>query len=368
MGIDGLRKFLREKNPAIFKTVHLSNYRYKKIAVDANLYMYKFYTGHKDDPKDTQETGTKSKKWIQRFIELVSCLRENDIHPLFVFDNPQVGKEKTKVRERRQKQKEDSIEKVVILQAAMEKYHGTGEIDKVLIDFQEKKKIVSTSLLKRTTSFNEIEVQSAINSLQNQIPHFDPEDYDLVKSLLSLLGVSYVQAPEEAEKLLADLCLQKKVETALTDDSDIVVYGTPVSIYDIDVFRSTAIQVEYADILEALEFTPAQFTDFCIMCGCDPNDHQNIPKYGPKKSYNLLKDFIDIETIRDECKLDVSPLEHEMCRAYFTNHKKIKIDIPYCSIPDFEELEKFMQEYGLKHNVDRLRKNTICKVETEEDE
>lgn len=366
MGIKDLRRFLRDKNDAIFKTVHLSNYRYKKIAVDTNLYMYKFYSGHKEDSKEA-ELGTKSKKWLQRFIELVSCLRENDIHPLFVFDNPQAGKEKTKVRERRQKQKEDSIEKIVSLQVAMEKYHSTGEIDTILIEFQEKRKIVSTSLLKKSSTFNEIEVQSAINTLRNQIIHFEPEDYDLVKSLLSLLGVSYVQAPEEAEKLLADLCLQKKVDTVLTDDSDIVVYGTPVSLSDIDVFRSTVTQVEYADILETLEFTPQQFTDFCIMCGCDPNDQQRVRGYGPIKSYKLLKAFTDIETIRDECKLDVSPLEHEMCRAYFTQHKKIKIEIPYCSIPDFDELEKFMEEYELKYNLERLRKNTICEVTTEED-
>lgn len=359
MGIKDLNKFLREKNEAIFQTIHLSTYRYKKIAVDANLYMYKFGGRH----------GTETKLWLQSFIELISCLRENDIHPIFVFDNPEVIKQKAKVREKRQKLKDESIEKLVILQEAMERCNSTGEIDTILLEFQERKKIPSTSLLRPgRINFNEREVQNAIDMMKKQIIHFDPEDYKLVKDLFTLLGIPFVQAPEEGEKLMADLCLQKKVETVLTDDSDIVVYGTPTSLSNIDVFRSTVTSINYTDILEVLEFTPSQFTDFCIMCGCDPNDQTRIRGYGPAKSYKLLKSFENIETIRDECKLDVSALEHEMCRDYFTEHKKVKIEIPYCSIPNFAVLKEFMDEFGLKYSLDRLKKNTIAAVETEEEE
>ena len=41
MGIKNLHSFLRSKCPEIYETVHLSEFSYRKIAIDISLYMFK---------------------------------------------------------------------------------------------------------------------------------------------------------------------------------------------------------------------------------------------------------------------------------------------------------------------------------------
>ena len=74
MGIKNLHSFLRSKCPEIYKTMHLSEYAYKKIAIDISLYMFKYKTIFGD-------------KWLDAFLKLVACLRKNEIHCVFIYDN-----------------------------------------------------------------------------------------------------------------------------------------------------------------------------------------------------------------------------------------------------------------------------------------
>jgi 5'-3' exonuclease len=50
------------------------------------------------------------------------------------------------------------------------------------------------------------------------------------------------------------------------------------------------------------------------MCGCDFN--QNIPKIGPKRSYDLIKEFEDIDAL--PIQYDIQVLEHIKCREIFS--------------------------------------------------
>ena len=74
MGIKNLHKFLRKHCPEVYTSVHLSNYAFKKVAIDISLYMFKYKTVFGDS-------------WLQAFVNLVACLRKNEIHCLFVYDN-----------------------------------------------------------------------------------------------------------------------------------------------------------------------------------------------------------------------------------------------------------------------------------------
>jgi len=59
MGIKSLHKFLRNKCPEIYKTIHLSELAYKKVAVDVSLFMFKYKAISGD-------------KWLHSFINLMS--------------------------------------------------------------------------------------------------------------------------------------------------------------------------------------------------------------------------------------------------------------------------------------------------------
>ena len=64
--------------------------------------------------------------------------------------------------------------------------------------------------------------------------------------------------------------------------------------------------------------TQPEFIDFCIACGCDYN--QNIPKVGPVKVHELIRDHRSIDRFPGFYKklpLDTSILKHERCRELF---------------------------------------------------
>ena len=74
MGIKSLNKFLRKNCINIFEEIHISEYAYKKVAIDISLYLYKF----KRSCGDT---------WLSVFLNLICCLRKNEIHCVFIYDN-----------------------------------------------------------------------------------------------------------------------------------------------------------------------------------------------------------------------------------------------------------------------------------------
>ena len=73
MGIKNLNKFLKNKCPEIFSTIHLSNFAYKKIVIDVSLYLHKY-------------KAVCGENWLSAFVNLIISLRRNNIHICFIFD------------------------------------------------------------------------------------------------------------------------------------------------------------------------------------------------------------------------------------------------------------------------------------------
>ena len=124
MGINNLHPFLRKNCPDIYETIHLSEYAFKKVAIDTSLYLCKFKAICGD-------------RWLSAFVNLVSCLRRNEIHCVFVYDTgcvPEKEGERTERRVQQQKNKD----KVSELDDAYRVYELTGEIPNVLVDLHTK--------------------------------------------------------------------------------------------------------------------------------------------------------------------------------------------------------------------------------------
>jgi hypothetical protein len=121
MGIANLNNFLRKHCPHVFKEIHLSEFAFKKLAIDTSLFLCKFKAIYQE-------------KWLSAFVRLVSCLRRNEIHCVFIYDfgsPPEKAEEKAE----RRRQQEKIKEKVALLQDACEKYESTGTIEPVLQEF-----------------------------------------------------------------------------------------------------------------------------------------------------------------------------------------------------------------------------------------
>ena len=53
----------------------MNDMKYKKIAVDTSLYIYKYKV-------------IAGEHWIDSFIKLICCLRKFDVHPIFYIWTP----------------------------------------------------------------------------------------------------------------------------------------------------------------------------------------------------------------------------------------------------------------------------------------
>lgn len=337
MGIHDLNKFLRSQCPSIFEEIHISEYSYKKVAIDTSLYMCKFKVLYGDE-------------WLSAFLNLVACLRKQNVHCVFIYDSGSPY-EKAEERQKRACQRVKNQEKVSELENAVKMYHETKEIQPLLIDFYNKRTKTNKPLLLLTNSttqqINMVFVEQEVAKMRSYILNISPEDYEMTKKLFEIIKVPYYNAPLEAETMCSDLCKRGLVDGVLSEDTDVLAYASNMFITKINTYNGTAIRIDYDDMLKELEFTSDQFLDFCIMCGTDYN--KNIFNIGPKKAYLLLKKYESIEGISENTDLDVSVLNHVRVRELFREYEQFDIDkIPYCGIPNLKKLFKFIVNHNIK--------------------
>ena len=269
MGIHNLNKFLRNNCPEIFEEIHLSEYAYKKIAIDIAIYLCKFKTICGD-------------RWLSAFINLIACLRKNEIHCVMIYDGGAPPDKDDERKDRAEKRAKQEL-KVYKLEEALEKYHLTNEIDPILTElFNRRKKMVKNRrLLKQTDNgVNMRFVEDAIVKMRSQILVLEPKDYEVTKQLFDILKVPWFVAPLEAETTCADLCKRGLVVAALSEDTDVLAYACPVFLSKINTSTSTCVRINYDKLLELLEIKSHTFLDLCIMCGTDYN--KNIFRVGPE--------------------------------------------------------------------------------------
>lgn len=346
MGIKNLNKFLRNNCPEIYEEIHISEYSFKKVAIDISLYLCKFKTICGD-------------RWLSAFINLIACLRKNEVHCVFIYDTG-APPEKEAERKERAAQRAKLEEKVYKLEEAMEKFHLSGEIDQILIDLYKRrtKKSGPPRLMKR--KIDEIDmgfVEGAVTKMRGQILDIKPEDFQKTKELFDILKVPYFNAPLEAETTCADLCKRGLVDSVLSEDTDVMAYAAPVFLSKINTTNGTCTRIKYPDILEQLELKSEEFLDLCIMCGCDYN--KNIFRVGPEKAYKYIQKYSSIEGVAANTKLDVSILNHVRGRELFRDYEKVAYKIKYCGIPDFQKLEEFIFKNNIRCSVEGLKKSFV---------
>ena len=353
MGLKNFNSFLRATCPDVFEEIHISEYCYQRVAIDISLYLNKYKAIAGD-------------AWLTAFVNLVTCLRRNELHCVFIFDGKSPP-EKSDEKAKRRKGRETMEKQLYVLEEALESYHNTGEIAQCIIDLHAKRRS-PTRLLKPNSSGIDMRwVERKIDQRRKQLYQINPEDYEKVKELFRILKVPFYTAPAEAEKFCAKLCLDKKVCAVLSEDTDVMAYGTPVFLTKIDTSRDTCVRIRYDYLLERLGLTPAQFLDFCIMCGTDYNN--NIPKVGSKTAYKRIKLHGSIEGIEKETVFDVSVLNHIRVRQLFSEFEEYDISaIPFCATPNFDKLEKFVTENNIRLRIDRLKEHFAPKIVFIEDD
>jgi flap endonuclease-1 len=149
---------------------------------------------------------------------------------------------------------------------------------------------------------------------------------DDAKRVLQLLGLPYIQAPQEAEAQAAHMAMKGDVWAANSRDCDSVLFGTPrlvryVTISGQEFLPSKGLSrplipelIELQRLLDSLKITREQLIDLAILVGTDFN--QGIKGVGPKTALKLIREFGRAEDLPQNYR-DLLPVNLIQLRDFF---------------------------------------------------
>jgi len=231
MGIKYLNRFLQSNCKNSIKKITLMQLSNKKIVIDTSIYMYKFLTDG---------------ALLENMYLLIILLRKYNIAPLFVFDG-KPPKEKNQLLQQRKENK----------RIAENKYK---ELEENITICSEKDKQKLT-----------IEM----NNLKKDFVRLNHKDIQDVKELIQSMGVSYIEAPGEADILCAKIVNKNLAYACLSEDMDMFVYGCKRVLRYLSLINSTIIFYDLKEILVELNIPFNDFKNICIISGTDYNIENN---------------------------------------------------------------------------------------------
>lgn len=249
MGIKNLLKFL-DTFPDLIEEKNISEFTGKKIAIDISILLYQVVISVRNSGADlTNKQGKITSHVLGLFNKTIKLLTKGII-PVYVFDGkpPDIKK---KVLDMRKNVRKKAEEKMV---------NAVSQEDKI-------------KYFKRSVIITR-------------------DQLDDCRNLLDCMGVPYVNAPQEADSQCAWLAKNGYVDAVLTEDMDILTFGSPFIIRNLTSFKKKPIEISLERIKTKFGWTQDDFIKFCILLGCDYTD--NITDYNYEdifKVYQLEKDI-----------------------------------------------------------------------------
>ncbi|XP_075704743.1 flap endonuclease 1-like, partial [Rhinoderma darwinii] len=185
-----------------------------------------------------------------------------------------------------------------------------------------------------------------------------------LKTLLTYLGVPFVQAPSEAEATCAHLVVKELAWGAVTEDMDALPFNCPRLIRNLKAKKKTKAQ-EYnlPEILKRLHLSREQFVDLCILLGCDYTG--KIRHVGKKKALTLIQQNQNMEGILQVIKPKdriPSDFDYITARRLFLSPDVADVhheDLKWAK-PDDEKILQFLSRE--KHIKEHRVRNTLQKL------
>jgi exonuclease-1 len=131
------------------------------------------------------------------------------------------------------------------------------------------------------------------------------------------MGIPFLIAPYEADAQLAFLVRNGFADCVLTEDSDLLPYGCPLTLLKL-AKDMTVDAIQLQDCLNEMQLTHEQFISVCVFSGCDYCSH--IRMMGVKTAQKMIQQYkqpeIVIRAARENRKFTVPPgYEREFARA-----------------------------------------------------
>lgn len=260
------RKYVRDKLPYLFLQCGLADLKGKTFAIDFNNIMYKTFSDPYSESIDYDTLEINYEKlwllWVDRIVDFILTLLENEILPIAVFDG-NVGAHKFERVRRSDKSNKIKDEMMQLQPYLYNQSYRSRYID----------------LMKRSY----------------KLPR---ESYNYIPSLLEALGVPVLHANGEAETLCCLLQKHGIVDGVWSEDFDNIAYGCTLLVFGF-MKGGRGRVLEWMDaraVFAAMNMTHQQFVEWYILCGCDYNE-DTLNLVGPAKAFEWIHAYGYIENI-----------------------------------------------------------------------
>ncbi len=310
MGLTDLRELLQKKIVTFDELATRG-----RVAIDAFNTLYQFLSIIRlpDGTQLIDSRGRVTSHVSGLFYRTLNFL-EKGVKPVFVFDGePPEFKKRTRLeREERKQQAEEELKRA----------REEGRLEE------------AASIAQRTARLTS-------------------EMVDESKTLLSLMGVPFIQAPSEGEAQCAALAEKKLCYAAASQDYDALLFGAPRLVRNLAIagkrklpYRKQFVNVEPEEIvldenLHALGLTRKKLAWIALLCGTDFNE--GVRGIGPKKALKLVREHDSLKKVLAAVKVEADWSEVE---EFFLNPpvKAVKESELAFKPPERDKLVNFMLE------------------------
>jgi 5'-3' exonuclease len=373
MGIKDLYKVIKEAAPGYLVEYHYSELSGLRIAVDISIFLYRHI-----------RTAGKP-NWTNLFVLFLTGFKKYGIKMVCIFDGPNPPPEKNREQGRRREEVKRGIDRmnrcIQIRNDLQDNYIPfCKDIKQKLVN--ECKTLISPQKGRPdTTNYYDIsDIVDALNSkiekLEKQTIPITDDDKEQAFKIVESLGLAAFKADGEAETLCAYLAINGDVDAVLTEDTDVLAYGTPFMLsfkQDIKFGDEKLYGIYFESLLEEMEMNLDEFRDLCILLSCDYNDRvKGYPPDGKKRknpicigasrALCMIREYRRLEEVSKYLE-DSKPLIYERCRFLFTIPKKIPVKdlenkegsiIPFNKHLNKEELVKYLPGGKISFSAQRM--------------
>ncbi len=261
MGIEGLLQALK---PIRVKK-NIQKFEGLTAAVDVSTWLYKGTYSCAFELAQGEETNS----YLRYTLKMIRLLRNHKITPIMVFDGLTLPLKEENIKQR----KEEKLRNKIV----GDRLRDEGRAEE------------ANAAYSRSISVGKTMVYKLID-------------------ILDAIHVSYIVSPYEADAELAYLCMTKKADFAISEDSDLLVYGCSSVVFKLEpdgscehVALDAVREGKFEGLLddeclnEMLSLSPEKFMELCIVAGCDYQP--NIPGFGLKRALKMLSHLTLEETL-----------------------------------------------------------------------
>ena len=307
------------------------------FAIDASIEIHQFLAlvRKRDGSLFTDSQGRVTSHLIGLFTRTSRLIADFDMKPVFVFDGKPNPMKRRTIEMRREARKKAEVEYV---EAVSKKDYAKAWSKAVMTGG------VTGSIL------------------------------DDSKRLLTLMGIPWLEALEDAEAQASYMAARGDVWAVGSKDYDCLLYGAPILARYLTLTgrewlpaqrRSRPLipeLIKLSENLTLLGITHEQLVDLAILVGTDFN--QGVTGIGPKKALKLVHDHGSIEQMPEEIKSKLTE-DLNSVRQVFLKPTVLEKYLLKRSPPDLDGLVKFLsEERGFnKERVERLTERLTRKSE-----